>query len=318
MNSSNCLICDIPLESGNQSYHPKCSRAFFGTTTAPILDLSLDDIRQAATQVIETRVTVPGVQKKLSLHLSKKRGDNRLTIVGLWGDYILKPPVNKYPFMPEIEHTTMSLAKLFDIPIVPQALIPMGSGELAYITRRIDRPAAGEKLHMEDMCQLSGRLTEDKYKGSIEQVGKILEEHSSNPLLDKSRLFDLVLFSFLTGNGDMHLKNFSLIYPLKGMIQLAPAYDLLATRLLISEKVDPDDSALAINGKRRKLTLEDFQALAINLGLSERQLQNSLKRFQKTVGPTIDYLEKSSLPADVRMSYAELFNGRHKRLGFSF
>jgi len=309
-----CLICSLPLDAKDHLYHPKCASLFFGRKTGPILDLSLDDIRKAATQIIKTRVTVPGVQKKLSLHLSRKRGDSRITLVGLWGDLILKPPVVEYPFMPEIEHISMSLAELFGLHVVPHALIPMRSGELAYITRRIDRLPGGEKLHMEDMCQLSVRLTEDKYKGSIEQIGKILDNYSSNPLLDKLRLFDLVLFSFLSGNADMHLKNFSLIYPLHDMVQLAPAYDLLATRLLISEKEDPEESALAINGKRRKLKREEFVALAINLGMKDIQLKNRLIHFHRKLNAALEFLERSLLPKDIKSKYLEIMRERVRRI----
>lgn len=105
----------------------------------------------------------------------------------------------------------MLLAEVFGIKTVPHALIRFKSGELAYISKRIDRVRSG-KLHMEDMCQLQERLTEDKYRGSVEQVGKTLKKYSSNPGYDIQRLFEVVLFSFLTGNADMHLKNYSLFY----------------------------------------------------------------------------------------------------------
>lgn len=314
MSPTNCLICSLPLADQDQYYHAKCSTRFFGKKVPPVLDLSLDDIRAAATRIIETRVTIPGVQKKLSLHLSRKRGDNRLTLVGLWGDYILKPPVAECPYMPEIEHITMTLAEIFGLRVVPHALIPMNSGVLAYITRRIDRPSGGEKLHIEDMCQLCGRLTEDKYKGSIEQIGKILDAYSSNPLFDKLKLFDLVLFSFISGNADMHLKNFSLIYPLHDMVQLAPAYDLLATRLLISEQNDSEESALAINGKRRKLNREDFVALAKTLGMSDIQFEKSFIRFHLKMGAAIEFLKESHLPVEIRAKYIELIQGRMERV----
>ena len=158
-------------------------------------------------------VTVPGVQPKLSLHLERgeRPQNSRFTLVGLEGGYILKPPVTRFPEMPELEHLTMRIAKCFGLSTAECGLIPLEDKRLAFVTKRMDRD--GEtKLHMEDMCQLTDRLTEQKYRGSLEQVGKVILRHCSNPLFDALRLFEVTLFCFLTGNSDMHLKNFSLLY----------------------------------------------------------------------------------------------------------
>lgn len=168
---------------------------------------------------------------------------------------------------------------------------------------------------MEDMCQLSGRLTEAKYQGPIEQVGKLIRAHSSNPLFDCIRFFELALFSFLTGNADMHLKNFSLIYPLNGMIQLAPAYDLLATRLIIPEKDDPDEMALALNGKRRHLTGNDFKQFAQNLGLNDKQLSNILSRFSQALFSIKPPIDSGLLPEEKNKVFWNLISERARRLG---
>lgn len=284
MPDKTCLICYQPLEDADSHCHPVCCRNLFNQPSVPELPYAYSELKELAKHIVKNRVTIPGVQAKLSLHLDNSLKDaSRFTLVGLWGDYILKPPIEDYPFMPEIEHMTMHLAGLFKIDTVSHGLIPLKSGELAYITRRIDRLTGGKKLHMEDMCQLNERLTEDKYRGSMEQIGKILKKYSSNPLLDCIRFFEVTLFTFLTGNADMHLKNFSLIYPLNQMVQLAPAYDLLATRLLISEKDDPEEMALTLNGRKRKFTRVDFEKFARNLGLGEKQLAKYFQTLCKSV-----------------------------------
>jgi serine/threonine-protein kinase HipA len=310
-----CLICYRPLDSSDDCYHPQCSQRLFNQRTAPALPYGYDDLKEAAKKIVRSRITVPGVQAKLSLNLEKSRKENsRFTLVGLWGNFILKPPVEIYPNMPEIEHLTMHLASLFKIDTVPHGLIHLKSGELAFITRRIDRASGGEKLHMEDMCQLSERLTEDKYHGSMEQIGKIIKHHSSNPLLDCIRFFDVALFSFLTGNADMHLKNFSLIYPVDGMVQLSAAYDMLATRLFISEKDDPEEMALTVNGKKRKLTSNDFYQLAANLGLNEKQVKNVFKRFSKALPSTRAVIDRGFLPDNKANELKQLIADRAARL----
>jgi serine/threonine-protein kinase HipA len=312
---NNCLICCRPLDSSDDRYHPQCSQRLFNQRTAPVLPYGYDDLKEAAKKVIRNRIAVPGVQAKLSLNLEKIRNKNsRFTLVGLWGNFILKPPVKIYPNIPEVEHLTMNLASLFKIHTVPHGLIHLKSGELAYITRRIDRSPRGEKLHMEDMCQLSERLTEDKYHGSMEQIGKILKRYSSNPLFDCIRFFDVALFSFLMGNADMHLKNFSLIYPVDGMVQLSVAYDMLATRLLISEKDDPEEMALTVNGRKRKITLDDFSQLAANLGLSGKQIKNIFKRFSEALPSIRTVIDLGFLSDDKATEFNDLITDRATRL----
>ena len=310
-----CLICYRPKKDEDRLYHRSCCRKLYGRLDVPELPYSFSELKKLAKRIVKSRVTVPGVQAKLSLHLdSSIKKSQRFTLVGLWGNFILKPPLKEYPNMPEIENLTMYLAKLFGIETVPHGLIPLKSGELAYITRRIDRLSSGEKLHMEDMCQLNQRLTEDKYHGSLEQIGKIIKKVSSNPLFDCIRLFEMTLFSFLTGNADMHLKNFSLIYPVKEMVQIAPAYDLLATRLIIPEKDDPEEMALTLNGKKRNFTLNDFKAYAANLGLNERQIRNVFNRFSKALPQTKAAIDTDLFPDEIKDEFNRLISDRASRL----
>ncbi len=310
-----CLLCYQPLDAKETPYHARCAKKFFGKSAAPLLPYRLQELDKRAKEVIRNRVTVPGVQAKLSLHWSERGKDaGRLTLVGLWGNYILKAPVNRFPQIPEIEDLTMHLAGFFKIDTVPHTIIPLRSGELAYITRRIDRDRAGNKLHMEDMCQLTGRLTEDKYKGSMEQAAKVIHQYTSNPGLDALRFFEVTLFSFLTGNADMHLKNFSLIRDERNFISLTPAYDMLATRLLISIKEDSEELALTLNGKKSNFKQTDFYTFAETIGLSERQVKNIFTRFSSGVRQTAAFIDQSFLSSEMKLKYKKLIQKRAARL----
>ena len=246
-----CLYCYKPLER-EADFHEKCSLDFFGSKNAPELPYSIDQMAELARKVVERSIAVPGVQAKLSMSLIKETqatSNNRLTVVGaLGGGYIFKPPSDKYPEMPQNEHLTMRIAEVFGIRVVPSSLIRLASGDLSYISRRVDRKGEGEKIHMIDMFQITDAF--DKYKSSMERVGKALNNYSDNPLLDILFFFELALFCFLTGNNDMHLKNFSMIESASGWV-LSPAYDLLNVTIINPE--DDEELALTMEGKKKKI-----------------------------------------------------------------
>lgn len=201
-----CLYCYQKLEEGQKDFHPGCARKFFGTKDVPLLEYKHEDLDKLAEQVIRAQTSLTGVQPKLSLNLNKHDGCSRLTIVGLWGDYIFKPQMESYPQLPENEDLTMHLAEAAKIKVVPHCLIRLADGELGYITKRIDRSKNGEKTDMEDMCQLTLHPTEYKYKSSHEQIAKAIVQYSSTPKLDLVNYMQLVLFCFVTGNnGECHL-----------------------------------------------------------------------------------------------------------------
>ncbi len=310
-----CLRCYQPLDDSENEYHPACSKSLFGKTTPPEMPYALDELEALAENIVKSSVTIPGVQEKLSLHLEKaEHSSGKFTLVGLWGDYILKPPVRKYPEMPEIEDLTMNLAELCGIKTVAHGLIRLNSGELAYITKRIDRTQNKKIHHMEDMCQLTERLTEQKYRSSMENIGKAISEYSSHPLLDITKLFDITLFCFLTGNADMHLKNFSLYYSKMDLVQLAPAYDLVATRLLISEADDPEEIALALNRKKAKLKRRDFDTFAGAIGLNDKQADNAYERVVSNISSVLSFIEQSFISDEKKEEFEDLINVRRERL----
>lgn len=308
-----CLVCMNVLPENRVGYHKACSQGLFGQPFAPELSYHKEELVLLAKKVVRQSVTVPGVQAKLSLNIEKAREKGtRFTLVGMWGNYILKPPTDQYAHLPENEALTMQLAALFGIETVPHGLVRLASGELAYLTRRIDR-FAHKKIAMEDFCQLTHRMTEHKYRGSYEQLAKIISAHCQNTLYDILRFYELILFCFLTGNADMHLKNFSLIYDTPNNIRLAPAYDLLNTRLVLTEKQDPEESALTLNGKKSKFSRSNFIRFGLSIGLTDRQIDNIFQRFVAQHSFANDLIAKSFLPEPLVDRYQEIFQERWSR-----
>ena len=310
-----CLYCYQPLEQGQTDFHPQCSKKLFGTTTPPELPYTKDDIESLALEVVRSQVTVTGVQPKLSVDLEKEaNGKKRFTIVGLWGKYILKPQTELYVNLPENEDLTMHLATMVNIKTVPHSLIRFKDGSLAYITRRIDRDKKKGKIPMEDMCQLTEKLTEQKYKGSHEQIAKIIMLHSAYPVLDLLTYFEVLLFCYLTGNADMHLKNFSLYKPANEYI-LAPAYDLLSTKLVLPD--DIDELALTLNARKRKLKKSDFNHLLNTYKIDEKVIENIYEKYRKIVPQWLNFIDTSFLPQQMKEEYKSIINKRKSILDLS-
>lgn len=307
-----CLYCYGQL-TGTTDFHTDCALAFFGVAVPPVLSYSLNQMNILAKQVVERSIAVPGVQPKLSLSLLndfEAGRDSRLTVVGaLGGNFILKPPSEEYPEMPQNEHVSMRIAEAFGIKTVPSSLIRLKSGELSYITKRIDRTAVGEKIHMIDMFQITEAV--DKYKSSMEKIGKALGDYSNNTLLDKIFFMDLVVFSFLTGNNDMHLKNFSMIKQ-DGKWLLAPAYDLINATIINPE--DKEEMALSIQGKKNNLSKANFEAFGMGLGLTKKQLTGVFNRMQKNKINAIKWIESSFLSNSMKSKYLNVLEERYHRL----
>ena len=265
----NCLCCGKPIiETATEQekavgWHNRCVKRFFGTKTLPDIEVSEEVLEQLAIESTNKGLTVPGVQKKMSLHLDNSGATPRLTLVNYPTGYILKPQTREYPCLPEAEYLVMQMAEKAKIKTVPHALIRIKAQDnaLAYITKRIDR-RDGKMLAMEDFCQLDGRLTEDKYKGSYERCAKIIRKYSSRAGLDITELFIRVVFSFIVGNSDMHLKNFSLIETDEnsGSYILSDAYDMLPVNTV--NPADTEQTALTMNGKKRNLHRNDFLKFA--------------------------------------------------------
>ena len=307
---SNCLCCGKPLKTKTEhGWHKSCVKSFFGTVEFPDIDVSEDVLNQIAVDNTTKGFTVPGVQKKLSLHLSKD--DNpRLTLVNYPTGYILKPQTEEYPALPEMEYLVMQMAEASGIKTVPHALLCLPlQGNFAYITKRIDRKD-GQVLAMEDFCQLDGRLTDDKYRGSYERCGKIVAKYSVNSGLDLSQLFYRIVFSFAVGNSDMHLKNFSLIETEEGKSEyvLSAAYDMLSTNVVIPE--DNEQMALTINGKKQNIRRKDFMIFAETIGVPEKAAEKMIEKTVKLKDKYIAMCKESYLPDDKKEALEKLIEER--------
>jgi serine/threonine-protein kinase HipA len=305
-----CLSCYQVLGENEVDYHSTCAKAFFGTKDIPVLPYQLSEIEQLAKEAAVLSITITGVQPKLSLGWTKKKltngHRNRLTILdALDGHFILKPQNNDYVQIPENEHISMKLAELFTVSIVPVNLIRLVSGELCYITKRIDRNSDGSKNHMIDFLQILE--LSDKYKGTTENLGKTIGELSVNTLYDKLRFFEITVFNYVIGNNDMHLKNYSMFLSNSGWV-LSPFYDLLNVKLLLPK--DKEDSALLLGGKKSNFTKGYFDRLGTDLTLNTKQIKTVYKRFESWLPKATELINDSFLSNDLKTKYIQLIQDR--------
>ena len=314
----NCLCCGKPLTSEEEKngWHKRCIKRFFGTEELPQITVDKTTLEMLATESTARGYTVPGVQKKLLLHLHSDPDTPRLTLVNYPSGYILKPQVPEYVGLPESEQLVMELADAAGISTVPHALIP-GTDGYAYITRRVDRKFKGKSvglLAMEDFCQLDFRLTEDKYRGSYERCCKVINRYSSRRMVDVTELFSRLVFSFIVGNSDMHLKIFSLIETKAGSAEyvLSLAYDLLPVNIILSG--DKDEFALTMNGKTRNLRRKDFLVFADSCGILRPAAEKMISHFVSKKDTFINRCGESLLPPGMKSSLSQLMEDRIERL----
>jgi len=315
---SKCLFCYQELDPGQVDFHPACARKVFGMSEAPQMPYSRENMSELARKIIRTSASVTGVQAKMSLDVDRggKNEPARFTIVGLWGKYIFKPQSPRYRCLPELEDLTMKMADAAGIRTASHSLIRLSDGEIGYITRRMDRDSKGNKISMLDMCQLTNRLTEHKYFGTYPQLADTIKKYSSAPMLDVQRFWEVVLFSWITGNSDMHCKNFSLLDTGNREYVLAPAYDLLA--VLLADQSDTEEMAMSFTvggektGFNRKTFLDAMTGSGIPLAVAERLVNTMTAHF-----PQWDILiEQSFLPEDMKTAYRRLLTERLRRLEY--
>jgi serine/threonine-protein kinase HipA len=312
MQMGKCLYCYRQLDNGEKDFHAKCAKKFFGTEKVPVLDYTCEDLERLAIQAIKVQTSLTGVQPKLSLHLNEHDGSQRLTIVGLWGGFICKPQTLQFELMPETEDLTMHLAELARIDVVPHTLMRMADNSLCYLTKRVDRLSNGEKVAMEDMCQLTERQTEHKYKSSYERIAKAIVQYSSMPKMDVTNFFEVILFSWITGNNDMHLKNFSLYEPIDGIIRLTPAYDML--NAVILNPKDDEELALTLNGKKKKLKRLDFISSGVIMGVEQKTIERLIQKYVKLLPKIEEIIDRSFLNDELKDKYRTLIRERIDRL----
>lgn len=312
MQMGKCLYCYRQLDNGEKDFHAKCAKKFFGTEKVPVLDYTCEDLERLAIQAIKVQTSLTGVQPKLSLHLNEHDGSQRLTIVGLWGGFICKPQTLQFELMPETEDLTMHLAELARIDVVPHTLMRMADNSLCYLTKRVDRLSNGEKVAMEDMCQLTERQTEHKYKSSYERIAKAIVQYSSMPKMDVTNFFEVILFSWITGNNDMHSKNFSLYESIDGIIRLTPAYDML--NAVILNPKDDEELALTLNGKKKKLKRLDFISSGVIMGVEQKTIEHLIQKYVKLLPKIEEIIDRSFLNDELKDKYRTLIRERIDRL----
>ena len=207
----------------------------------------------------------------------------------------------------------MHLAEIAGIKTAQHSLIRLADDSLGYLTKRMDRDAQGNKLAMEDFCQLTERQTEYKYRSSYEQIAKAIAMYSSTPQLDLVNFYESVIFSWLTGNNDMHLKNFSLLSNKPGHYGLSPAYDLL-NAAIVNPK-DKEELALTLNGKKSRITLNDFKIAATKANIPEKVIDKLVTHFKKCLPTWESMIAQSFLSEDFKQSYLDLLRNRFQRIG---
>ena len=312
-----CLYCYKELNQGQADFHPGCARKFFGTATPPVLPYTRDNMAELARRVIRNSTWVTGVQAKMSLDVNRgaKNEPAKFTIVGLWGKYIFKPQSARYPHLPELEDLTMKMAEAAHMPTAQHTLIRLADGELGYLTIRMDRGPRGEKISMLDMCQLTNRLTEHKYQGTYQQLAATIRKYSSAPLLDVQRFWEVVLFAWITGNSDMHCKNFSLIDTGGGEYVLAPAYDLLA--VLVADPSDTEEMAMSfsVGGPKSGFDRNTFMQAFTQSGITASVANKMIQRLVGFIPKWKELVNQSFLPEKMKSDYCSLLDAREKVLG---
>ncbi len=301
--TNHCDICGTALDSGER-YHSVCLRRLFGTPLLPTIELSHDDVLAKA-QAMAGRMSISGVQPKLSV----ARQGSRLIPVATGGQFILKPQTERFPLLPQNENLCMNIAKRMKIAVPPHGLFDLTDGSPAYIVRRFDRTRDGAKLRCEDFAQILGE--DDKYSGSMESIGKKIRELSGVPGLDAQLFFERVLLNFLLGNGDAHLKNFSLLETDDGGLRLSPAYDLVCSKAVIPNETD---CALSINGKRNKIAPKDFKQFGDTLKISGKIIGAILEQFNHDFSLMPDMILHAQMPEGLREKIRRVMDERHQRL----
>lgn len=313
----NCLCCGKPLRAPDETgWHKTCIKRFFGTAKLPEIEIDDTTLKHLADETTNKGFTVPGVQKKLSLHLVSDSRKPRLTLVNYPTGYILKPQVAEYEALPESEQLIMTMADMAGISTVPHALIKDSAG-LAYITKRIDRNFSADKIEMlamEDFCQLDLRLTEDKYRGSYERCAKIIQQYSSRVGVDMAEFYVRLVFCFIVGNSDMHLKNFSLIETAEGSGKyiLSPAYDLLPVNANVP--ADKEQFALAMNGKKTTIRKSDFLKFAGTCSMDRSTAEKLIEDLVRFTPKWLSMCEESLLPDGLKERLNRIITERTKIL----
>ena len=298
---ASCLICSRGLGGEQEDeYHAKCTKWLFGTRTLPDIRVDPSQLHVFGMEMAG-HVSLSGVQRKVGLGWSSGERKTLLVAAGT-SAYILKPATQHFPDLPENEHLCLSLAREVGIDVPEAGLIRLSDGRPALILKRFDRTDEGERLPMEDFCQLARKAPAHKYTGSAELCGKLVQRYSDAPILDLRALFRQFFFSWWIGNGDLHLKNLSLLSREINEPRLSPAYDLVNTALYIT----PFEFALPLEGKQRNLGPGDWLRFSERLRLPPKTVAFDARDLRAKAPELRRLIRTSHLP----QSSSESFESR--------
>lgn len=276
------------------------------------------------------RMSISGMQDKISVRLEKMQ----LVPVEADGTHILKPvpstALARAADVPANEALTMLLARESGVKTAAAGLVRMQDGELAYVTRRFDRPLRGPKLHQEDFGVLAG-MTEAtngqnwKYESSYEQIGKLIGQFCSARERDLHEFFRRVIFNFVSGNGDAHVRNFSVLRAADGFVELSPAYDLLCTRVHLPQD---NDTALSVLDEERDgefssaynalgfYSTTDFVTLAERIGVQRAFADQTIAKFTSSefIDRAVGLIGQSFLSEEACAVYSRTIMERIQKL----
>jgi serine/threonine-protein kinase HipA len=272
---------------------------------------SAEEQRQQA-ETYASKLSIQGVQPKMSAALSIK--EESFELVERGGTYILKPQAEHYKKVPENEDLTMRLAKTIGIEVPLHGLIYSKDGSLTYFIKRFDRYGQKKKAHVEDFAQLSGASRHTKYDSTMEKVAKVIEEFCTFPAVEKLKLLQRTIFSFLVGNEDMHLKNFSLIVR-DDKAELTPAYDFVNSTIVLAGP--KEQLALPLKGRKNKLKREDLIDYfgEQRLGINPKAIAGLLEELRAGTQEWDSLIQKSFLSAEMKKKYADIVRTRKDTLG---
>lgn len=304
-----CLITYESISIGNYSKKGLSKLSPRLTILKNLPFTAVEQRREAAARA--TKISIQGFQAKFSAKLSIKNQSLEITDKG--GTYIIKPQNDLYPQLPENEDLTMKMAGIVGIETPLTGLVQSKDGSFSYFIKRFDRYGKNKKYHQEDFAQLTENSRDTKYKWSMEKLAPVLE-YCTFPSLERLKLFRRVIFCFLTGNEDMHLKNFSLITR-EGKITLSPAYDLLNSTIVLPGS--EEEMALPLAGKKKKFKRQDLIDYfgKERLKLTEKSIEAELENFLKTRKKLEELIKISFLSEELKEKYFQILSNRYQRLG---
>lgn len=296
--------CPITYElCGNDKYSEKGLRMIAPKLThLNDLPYTAAELRQEAANRAK-KLSIQGVQPKLSATISVAKQEFK--IVDQFGTYIIKPQNDLFPELPENEDVTMRMAKVFGLDVPFHGMLYAKDGSLSYFIKRFDRYGKGKKIATEDFAQLTGNTRDTKYRFTMEKLVPVIDEFCSFPAIEKADFFKRILFCYVTGNEDMHLKNFSLITK-NGKTTLTPIYDFLSSSIAI--KNPEEEIALTLKGKKSNFKATDFidYYAKDRLQLNEKTVTTILEQMHNAIPKWKELLEISFLSEEMKNKYFEL------------